>query len=858
MHFLRRLIPTTALALALTLAARAQVPAWPKTTPADVTTAGLGVQLTGADYGNGTFVLAAYFGGTTTTPDIKPAVFTSADGTTWTRRTLPLTGARVGKPRFLNGKFYLGLDAATTSSGQPTGTNGAVLSSADGITWTASTLSAPLYGPSTFAYGNGLYVGSVSGLSGATYQVVTSSDGVTWTPRAIGNGANFISSVTFFGGKFYAADFNAGVMASADGVTWAKVSGGPSGPNYFAATSSTLLVTVPGVTPRQSLSADGTTFTTASPGLSLSTDSMVVLNGAFTTAVAISASSSDNNQVVASLDGQTWTTIATTTNQYSAADLAYGNGRYVFVGEFEVFAGTTTVTAGGTAGSGGSGGGSGSTSGTVPTTLAELSAASLAGKSLNFTITGGNSPFESSGDFTLQLDTPSAGRYTIAVSSGSAAAHTDAYTYSARNDGAQLTLANYLSGQDGVGLSLFFAGTPTALATVGAGQAYFEMSAPGANKRGTFSIGSASGSGGTTVAAPTVSAQPAAQSGTVGGSITFTVTASGTGLSYQWYFNNTAISGAINATYTIASLLAADAGSYTVTITNSGGSVTSQAATLSVAAAGSAGAYLTNLSIRARAGTGDQTLIVGLTLGGAGTTGAKSVLVRGIGPALAGFGLASAITDPKLTAYTGSTAIGGNDNWVAGDVQAAANAVGAFPLTAGSKDAAFLGADVPAGSYSIVLEGVNGASGVALAELYDTTPAANLTRSTLRFTNVSSRTFVGAGDDTLICGFVVGGSGTRRVLVRAVGPGLAQFGLTGLLADPQLALFSGSTKIAENDNWNSATTLADQQSVGAFALPASSTDSVLVATVSPGAYTVTITGANGGTGVALIELYELP
>ena len=313
---LRRSLAVVAFALAA--AASAQVPTWPKTTPADVTAAGINVQVTGADYGNGTFVLATYFGGSLAVPAITPAVYTSPDGTTWTRRTLPVTGARVGKPRFLNGKFYLGMDAATNANGVPTGTNGAVL---------------------------------------------TSADGIAWTPRAIGGGVNFVSSVTFFKGKFYAGDFNAGLFASADGVTWTKVSTGPASPNFVAATPSTLLVTIPSTfsgstsTQHQALSSDGTTFATAVPGQPLIFENLLTLNGAFITAVSVNANSSDNNQVVASLDGKTWATIATTANQYSASDLAYGNGRYVFVGEFDIFAGATTVAAGGTAGGGGTTGG---------------------------------------------------------------------------------------------------------------------------------------------------------------------------------------------------------------------------------------------------------------------------------------------------------------------------------------------------------------------------------------------------------------------------------------------------------------------------------------------------------------------
>lgn len=616
-----------------TTAARAQVPAWPKVTPSDITSAGIGVQLTGADYGNGTFVLATYFGGTNAVPAITPAVFTSTDGTAWTRRNLTGASGRTGAPRFLNGKFLLGVTPDSTAGG-----NGVILSSTDGITWTASAiLGATINAPGEFAFGNGLYAAP---LASSAAQVATSTDGVTWTTRVIASGASS-SHITFFNGKFYASCYGSatvtGLYSSADGVTWAKIPGAPANPGILAASSSTLLVTFSsGGTSGQSLSADGVTFTNASPGISLQTETVKFLNGAFVVTASTSSTNFDLTLARASLDGRTWASIGSTANQYYASEVAYGNGRYVFVGEFDIYSGSTTISAGGTAG-------------------------------------GGDS---------------------------------------------------------------------------------------GSNGGGTSSTGNA---------------------------------------------------------------------------------------------------YLSNLSIRAFAGSGSQTLIVGLTIGGAGTSGTKNVLVRGAGPALAGFGLASALGDPKLTAYAGATAIATNDTWVSGEVGATAAAVGAFPFTAGSKDAAFLGSGITAGSYSVLLEGVNNTSGVALAEVYDATPGASFTTATPRFINVSSRTFVGTGDNTLICGFVVAGSGSRRLLIRAVGPGLAQFSLTGLLTDPQLALYNGSnTKIAENDDWDSAATLTAQQSVGAFNLPAASKDAVLVATVTPGSYTITITGANGGTGTALIELYELP
>jgi hypothetical protein len=128
--------------------------------------------------------------------------------------------------------------------------------------------------------------------------------------------------------------------------------------------------------------------------------------------------------------------------------------------------------------------------------------------------------------------------------------------------------------------------------------------------------------------------------------------------------------------------------------------------------------------------------------------------------------------------------------------------------------------------------------------------------------NLSARAFVGTGDGVLVPGLVIGGTSSRRVLVRAVGPALGTFGVSGFLADPTLTVFHGATTLATNDNWQEQTgaaavaTAATQ--AGAFALPVGGRDSALVLTLAPGAYTFRIAGVGGATGVALVEVYTLP
>lgn len=128
--------------------------------------------------------------------------------------------------------------------------------------------------------------------------------------------------------------------------------------------------------------------------------------------------------------------------------------------------------------------------------------------------------------------------------------------------------------------------------------------------------------------------------------------------------------------------------------------------------------------------------------------------------------------------------------------------------------------------------------------------------STGKPVNFSARGMVGSGGDILIGGFVIGGSQTQQVAIRAVGPGLAEFDLPNALADPVLELYSGDTKIAENDDWTEAAG-ERASSAGAFPLPAGSADAIIIANLAPGNYTAQVRGKNGATGVALVEVFEV-
>ena len=364
--------------------------------------------------------------------------------------------------------------------------------------------------------------------------------------------------------------------------------------------------------------------------------------------------------------------------------------------------------------------------------------------------------------------------------------------------------------------------------------------------------------------APAISAQPVSQAITSGGTVVFRAAASGNPApAYQWLLNGAKITGASGSMFVINGATPADAGVYTCVATNASGSITSTAATLAIAATADFG-RLSNLSILTEISAAVPNFTVGTVIGGAGTTGSKPLLVRAAGPSLTPLGVGGALADPKLDFFSGQTVIASNDNWNGDATLAGAfTSVGAFAyVSALSKDAAIFNPALAAGSYTVQVSGVGGATGAVIAELYDATPAGALTATTPRLTNVSVLKQIGAGG-TLTAGFVVAGSTSKTVLIRAIGPalGLAPFNIPGTMADPQLTLYNGSSAaIAANNDWGGDGQLVTAGArVGAFSIGnAPSKDAVLLITLSPGSYTVQVSGVNNTGGLAIVEVYEVP
>jgi YVTN family beta-propeller protein len=386
---------------------------------------------------------------------------------------------------------------------------------------------------------------------------------------------------------------------------------------------------------------------------------------------------------------------------------------------------------------------------------------------------------------------------------------------------------------------------------------------------------------------PSFSGEPAGQTVELGVPAVFTASAgSPTATTYLWLKDGVPLSdragieGSSTPTlYLSAGVTLADTGSYSCVAANGYGSASSSEVPLVVVDSTNPGRII-NLSTRAFVGDESETLIAGFVTRGAGST---TLILRAVGPSLAGLGVTGFMPEPVLSLFDGNspanlitTDLGWQNApstpagvWAGQAFPVDATAadftqVGAFSLAANSYDSAVKIA-LPAGAYtsqvgipSIYMgSGASSHSGVALAEIY----SAGAGGQAEQLVNISSRAFVGTGSNVLIAGFVISGSTSQTVLIRASGPALQPFGVTGLLADPELQLFDGSQNlIAVNSSWGGNAQVASA-SANSGAFPWTnplSGDSAILITLPPGNYTAEVSGQRGDTGVALVEVYAVP
>ncbi len=266
---------------------------------------------------------------------------------------------------------------------------------------------------------------------------------------------------------------------------------------------------------------------------------------------------------------------------------------------------------------------------------------------------------------------------------------------------------------------------------------------------------------------------------------------------------------------------------------------------LSLPARPGAKPQLLNISTRLSLGSGHAVGIGGFIITG---TEPKKVIVRAIGPSLSDSGLDDVLADPTLEIHGGpeNILIAMNDNW-RNDPESVAELDAAGMEPTRWRESAKV-ATLPPGNYTAVIAGKNGSTGTALVEVYD----GDLTADS-QLANISTRGFVGAEEDVLIGGFVVG-TGLAEVVVRALGPSLAQFGVADPIADPTLELHDGNGGVVSNDDWQNGD---DVDSIPTSLRPLDPRESALHLSLPPGSYTAVVRGKAGATGVALVEAYNL-
>jgi hypothetical protein len=252
--------------------------------------------------------------------------------------------------------------------------------------------------------------------------------------------------------------------------------------------------------------------------------------------------------------------------------------------------------------------------------------------------------------------------------------------------------------------------------------------------------------------------------------------------------------------------------------------------------------HLANISTRMNVGVRDNVLIGGFIVKGSQP---KKVILRAIAPSLVN--VAGTLNDPFLELHDASgNGVASNDDWQSGTQVNELIASGVAPTN--PKEAAMIVTLAP-GSYTAIVSGYNNGGGVALVEVYE------FDNTATRLVNISTRGKIGAGERALIGGLIVQGNTTKNVIVRALGPSLAS-STAGALADPTLEVHDSSGNLlAANDNFTSSSQYS--QIVATGVPPSDARESAVMLKLAPGNYTAVVRGVNNGTGVGMVEVFDL-
>jgi hypothetical protein len=254
---------------------------------------------------------------------------------------------------------------------------------------------------------------------------------------------------------------------------------------------------------------------------------------------------------------------------------------------------------------------------------------------------------------------------------------------------------------------------------------------------------------------------------------------------------------------------------------------------------------LANISTRMRVEAGDNVLIAGFIIQGNGN---KRILLRGIGPSLATFGITDPLQDPILELNaSGGALISSNDNWPENSNAAEIVTSGLAP--ANPNESALLLSVAP-GSYTAVLRGKGGSTGIGLVEIYDLD-----THGPATVVNISTRGFVLTGENVMIGGLIITGNDPSQLVLRGLGPSLSGVGVPDVLADPLLELHDGNGALIQaNNDWHETQEIALRNTGLA---PSDNLESAILISAVPGNYTAILKAANGGVGNGLVEVYKL-